>query len=315
MCGACRDGQIVFANGTCADCPPGKQFRRATRSCESCQIGFLKIREGPGPCLPCPSGSFSISGATECFACPENQAPVMADGSCGKCSAGSFFQEFRLGCSECPPGTFTSVENVFNRCVPCERNTFALLPGASECFACPENQAPIMPDGSCGQCPPGSFLDDLSGSCVECFPGSFSNVPNVFSRCIQCGGNSFAPQGAAECIPCPIGQVFINSTQSCEPDCEPGFFYDESALECLPCAVNQFSRGRGLGFCNPCLFGSFARVGSSTCFLCPPGQSFIEAIDGCGVCPEDAPYSMLTASCGSGSTVLITPLPEASDEA
>ncbi|KAI0561372.1 Tyrosine-protein kinase ephrin type A/B receptor-like protein [Gracilaria domingensis] len=215
-------------------------------------------------------------------------------------------QHDRLECWPCRSGFFKAEEGP-DPCLPCPLGSFPVEFAATECIFCPEKQVPIMADGSCGECPPGSFFDEslvplldivgFSTACSPCPAGSFTNLRNVMSECFSCGGNSFSTGGGTQCITCPIGQVYINSTQSCEPECGPGFFYDR--LECEPCEVNKFSQG-GATTCIPCSEGSFARIGSSTCFLCPPGQNYIPDIDGCGECPENLPYQFCSATCGFG---------------
>ncbi|KAI0560163.1 hypothetical protein FGB62_123g011 [Gracilaria domingensis] len=296
FCGAlavppCETGYHLYADGRCVKCSPG--FRDAGYACQPCNAGTYQPEAGQAECLPCPPNTDSLDEATECISCPEGQALLLTN-ECGTCPPGKY-----LGfhsCDPCSSGFFKAGEG-FGPCLPCPRNSHS-LPAAAECIACPEGQT-IMEDGSCAQCPAGTFYSSYDFRCEDCPTNTYTDSPNIMLGCFTCGGNSFSPPGSAECVDCPAGKVFIESSNSCE-SCEPGQRYDQNAQICDECSYNRFTVYENEPICRHCMHGTFSRPGSTMCFPCPWGQVYLAETDACGECPIGE-YDSHAARCYSSN--------------
>lgn len=190
-CVECAEGEVLL-DGVCGKCPPGQTL--IGDSCTDCRTGTFKATKGQEPCLDCPRKSFSRFGSAKCITCPEGQA-LMRNGKCAYCPPGSHYDFFDMGCDVGFQGAFSPDENVRNSCFFCADDSYSMQ-GASKCTKCRPNER-LMRDGTCGTCPPGTFLDFYN--CRKCFQGQYQPYENVLFDCLDCAGETNSRKGATTC--------------------------------------------------------------------------------------------------------------------
>ncbi|KAI0560558.1 protein serine/threonine kinase [Gracilaria domingensis] len=229
-CVSCPEDEILLENGTCGVCGPGKYYEVFDGYCDACASGFFKREADLGPCLPCPPGTFSIDGATECLLCPHGQA-IMYDNSCGACPPGKFYDAFTLSCIECPSGSYTDSPNVLPRCYKCGGNSFS-TPGSTECHECPIGHVFIASSRTCERCTPGQIFNEKQLSCEDCPVNHFTRHDNEL-ECIRCYPGSFARRRSATCFLCPRGTSYMAHVDECFA-CPHDYPYDVNEALCRP---------------------------------------------------------------------------------
>eukprot|EP00178_Gracilaria_changii_P005833 TRINITY_DN1995_c0_g1_i1.p1 TRINITY_DN1995_c0_g1~~TRINITY_DN1995_c0_g1_i1.p1 ORF type:complete len:441 (+),score=4.87 TRINITY_DN1995_c0_g1_i1:82-1323(+) len=278
----------------CNACPPGTfyfSYDFGYAYCQPCSPGQYQPHEAQLSCLTCPSGGYSMYGATQCITCPDGQVPT--DGvNCGVCAPGSTFQDYSISCEPCYPGTFKS-EAGQAPCQRCATDTFAGI-GFAECVQCPKGRA-LMSDGSCDSCDSGEYYDSYSLQCQPCYAGSYSPKKNILSYCLFCGSNEFATSDSKKCKKCNQGKVLLENDKC--GFCEPGYFYAGYNFRCEQCGFNTFSYGGSMQYCESCPTGSYALPGSESCTTCPDGLALLADTGECGTCPPGQMYEPYIASC------------------
>ncbi|KAI0561366.1 hypothetical protein FGB62_86g09 [Gracilaria domingensis] len=106
----CPPGSQSGRNQSCELCQPGT-FTGISDSFESCRLGTFQPVGGQSSCLPCPTGTDSTFGATNCGSCPDGQA-LLPNGTCQVCPAGKELLGSDSGsaCISCASGFFKAEE-------------------------------------------------------------------------------------------------------------------------------------------------------------------------------------------------------------
>ena len=270
--------------------PRGTQFYYQDWMCASACLDTQ-------PCTVCGSGTYlKDCGGTNPGIC----AP------CSKCGPGTIYSDgcatYALGgwpydtiCSICPKGKYSDQEHNLV-CTPCPYGTSSFVDGGSSvasCIACPTGKFINSVDGSCGDCPIGSFSASpglLSCSlcpagkygpnsslsvCVNCLSGSYSAVLGAVdsSVCTACLPGTYTTTGAS-CLLCPQGKYGPNSLQTACLNCPAGMSSVAGLINstgCTACPPGTYTV-TGLS-CLLCPVGRYGSNSSATvCVFCPPGM-------------------------------------------
>ncbi len=220
----------------------------------------------PGSTTPiasqCPSGRYSLSGASTCSACAAGTfgvAAAMTSVICtGLCPVGQFSTAGSTTCSACPAGSFG--------------NSTGLTTSACSGY-CPPGYACPMGSTAITMCPAGQYSGAAAATCSLCGPGLFGTLPGQVSSATACTGvcGPAAPgyycggQGASSAFgtPCPSGQYSPTG----------------SNVSCTACAVGRYSTG-GAVSCNATTVSSPDRLGLVNLFTSTNGPSWTGPVVG-----------------------------------
>ena len=143
------------SEGGCAPCPSGKYndalYAGSAEDCTVCEEGKISREPGASYCaaveagsipsanrtaaLPCPAGTFSVTGAAACTRCAEGTVAATPGASyCTAVEAGSEPSVDRTAALACPPGT-SSKDGI--RCMPCADGLVQPAYGERYCDRCP----------------------------------------------------------------------------------------------------------------------------------------------------------------------------------
>lgn len=211
-CIACPEGDVLIKD-KCGKCPAGKFYKSYSPECGKCDPGtYTPVNNTASYCLPCPPGSYSGYGSAGCVSC-ENGEALLQNGKCGSCSAGQYYVSEKLKCFKCPADTFTPERNAYPSCFNCGYSSFS-FPGSKKCTRCKYGSS-LLSSGTCGKCPPGTYLDADGGhKCVKCGPNKYS-FGGIAEDCASCPLNTYALPGSSSCITCPGGQALIVPKGKC----------------------------------------------------------------------------------------------------
>ena len=255
--------QNTSDNNICESCERGKYLKDNT--CTECPLGFVKEKDGPTDCNPCPQDY--ISNQQKCEKCGIHT--VVDNNEC-KCKQG--------------------FKNESNVCVECSSTQFQDEIGQDSCKACPANEISgdnnvcgFCPSGtgyfygSCKTCPNGWARDDSDdGTCKGCAKGKYSTD----NRCVNCLIGFYQDQKAkTECKYCPnaeyqneVGQTICKTCNESTPQTNligKGSTYccDENQCDTDKCGPG---RDRSSSNCTKCVAGRWSTQGSN-CQDCPKG--------------------------------------------
>ena len=168
-------------------CPKGTYFKND--KCISCKPGMYAKQEGQRFCLPCPKGTISLFGSSECEDCPEGTFSDSPGSTvCQKCPAGTFSDAAASQkCRKCSPGTFNKL---FGRkdCADCPLGTFNGDEGSRICIPCPKGEfSDSIASLSCQKCPRGTYGDSIGRhQCQQC-PGKTTTLNSGAVDETECG--------------------------------------------------------------------------------------------------------------------------------
>jgi len=218
---------------------------------------------GPSPCESCPASMYTADGVT-CTPCPANSTGFGAFCSCEDgfyqptpcipCPPGTFRMQPLTTCTQCQPGSFTTVSGS-NLCLPCSPGFYSSSYGASVCRPCGAGQIqPNFGSTACFLCAIGEEPDAFKTGCVPCGAGREPAAPGVCGRCLE---------------------GFVGTGQTCRM-CEIGTYADDQATACLTCPAGRFAVA---GVCRECGLGRFSQASrSSTCETCAPGMTTLSIV-------------------------------------
>ena len=152
-------------------------------SCKACAANQYSV--AGGFCLPCPNGSYSLSGSAECTQCPLNKyarrpevlTPFSKGSGCLLCPAGSGGGD-GVTCEVCGINQRTDSAR---RCVDCTSGFSSA--GSARCFPCEPNYE-HRPGAGCAFCEAGKFSTASDPHCRPCPAGS-SSIPGGGCRLIE----------------------------------------------------------------------------------------------------------------------------------
>lgn len=207
-----------FAPKTCAVCPQGTRPDVVTEASlmgtavqnyasecvtkrYSCRRG--EVRDANGNC-----------GASQ-GGCPWPQRRAFY-GVCIACDQYLFWNAAKRNCDDCPIGTVNEASRPHTRtkCTLCQVGA-DFVKGKCEC-----RDGLVKVGKRCRRCPdPLAYKD---GKCVPCVMGASRSNGATTSCGTVCRGDSFLPNGATKCVPCPKGyqrmfDVVGNKVNRCAP--------------------------------------------------------------------------------------------------
>lgn len=245
-CLSCDLG-FVFFNSTCLGYTPSgyvnisgiamactgdcKECSVATGNCTSCKTLNL---EGNLCVSNCTSGSIAVSQV--CTACTSPCATCVGTlSNCTSCKSGLSPQLYLTGnsCqSICPTYTYPNSSTL--TCASC----------VSPCATCTTYT-------SCLSCVSGNFLFGTA-----CSPSCPTGYAGVSGDCLVCTSNCKTCSGATNyCLTCNNGTYFLNTSNSCMTNCDPGLFIDYTSQSCVGCASPCKTCANSSSTCTSCLTG------------------------------------------------------------
>ena len=209
---------------------------------DSCGTGAFYDYENE-ECELCPPGTFLNTESKTCVDCPlgcYNRFPG-AENGCPHCGPGTYCP-FR-GMLEpflCPAGSFCELERNIQPEI-CSITSFTDFEGAIQCSDCPRGQYSDPSRQVCAACEAGFFASLDDGSCKECPMGTYAPY-----------------SGSSECQTCDSGYVNAERT-ICEPGCPAGHIRKR---EERPMTVEQDEGGTLITYsiyisCEPCPKGFY----------------------------------------------------------
>lgn len=284
-CGPGRDR----SSSNCTECAAGRWSTQNT-NCQDCPNGYIADSPESHECKMCTDGQVSNSGNQACETCPAGKYEEGYE--CKSCPRGKFTSTSeQTSCKDCPflgtkPQTTNETEQTSNaNCSPCSDNWVIKPDGA--CGDC--GQGEFVESYECKTCPTGYFSDDNhQTSCTVCPRGETTLGPGA-SSCISCIGNDCgcAPgEYGPTCSTCPKGWWSTGGVR-CNA-CTARTYQDEEGQNgCKNCAAGKYSDVMGLGECKICPNGYFQNKDTQgSCFDCPLGRYSLTGYDKeCDTCP------------------------------
>ncbi|CEM31004.1 unnamed protein product [Vitrella brassicaformis CCMP3155] len=246
----------------CAPCPTGFYCTGATSDPTPCDIGFyctLGVDRG----FPCPPGTFG------------NVTGLRRSTDCEECTPGYYCDQYGLSdvSGPCDPGFYCSGRSATS--APRDDIQGNICPAGGYCEAgspgpsrCPIGKYNAYEGGkslaNCLECPPGLWCGGTGAAlpqepCKEGFfcPGGAQDERGKTDNDTEMPAQPgyYAPAGAHNQIPCPVGTFQANNaSSSCNP-CPGGFYCDEQNLDDR----------------KECPEGTYCPSGASIYLPCPPG--------------------------------------------
>jgi hypothetical protein len=277
MCQQCNQGTYSGSGAdACTPCPDNSYSVRGRGHCTcvrgydglpggggpctACDTGKFKPHFDDGPCLPCPSGSTSMSNSdeqTDCE-CMAGHTATENGVACSQCNAGEFKITGGIGnCSICPTGTDSAPgSNDVTNCTCLIGFTGTVI--GQECTLCDTDSYKDVPGvGNCSNCPYGKTSQAGSDELTDCMcaPGYFFANGEI---CTMCDAGTYKNvTGAGECLACPLNTNSMpGSTHLTDCVCLAGYRAISDGLECTGCTVGTFKPDPGLGDCTKCPYGT-----------------------------------------------------------
>lgn len=261
---ACSDGCETCTSATqCTKCQPGygtditkaNQCTACDSSCATCQFGNNKnfcttcpanssyspaavtglggttpVVALGGQCTPCPTGSSSNGGTSQCTICDKGYGQqdsngtgcVKCDSSCATCAFGGRSNS----CTSCPINfSYTHIpELLTGTCKKCEIGTFSAGGIVTQCTPCSTGCATCTSASAnqCTSCDNDYGLDSAGSACVKCHSSCATCVSGGRSDvCTSCpSGSGYTPIlnsliGGGTCTTCPTGSFSLGGTFQC----------------------------------------------------------------------------------------------------
>ena len=305
----CGGGHFVDSLGDCQSCEVGRFSNNTASSlaCELCAAGKYAPSAGAEKCIECLGGKISSQDRASCDDCEAGQ---FAEGglNCTKCPNGTYAPQALTGeCFTCGAGSYTNLKAT--GCSPCDAGRYSSNLTVLHCTACPVGTSSASGQEKCVDCEKGTFADtEGNPSCSKCASGKYANS-TASSKCTDCPlGKEQSNSGAAQCDLCEAGfYADVNGSSSCSR-CAAGYAIATSGQPtCEACAPGQYQSSTGSDECQPCTEGKFADSnGSLACTDCALGRS---SSGGSGECALAAPGYYLTSGgdyleCPRGSSCL-----------
>ena len=152
----------------------------------------------------------------------------------------------------------------------------------SKCSVCAGGKYALEATPSCANCPRGRYLTDNAQN---------SELHSSLSSCVICDAGTYNDEEAlsTSCSVCSSGRYNIDTAtaadQHDDPNdcllCAAGKFLEDNAIlasnhntaeSCIPCSRNTISAADGSSSCEDCPFERFSQTGSTSCYVCPPGN-------------------------------------------
>jgi len=286
LCDKCPEGFITAnigatSSGQCSigDCQPGTFRDTADDRCYDCGRGFYQDRKWQTECIQCPIGSNGQYMTTAGQGADERSDCFLL------CDSGSEFSEVLQRCTECPLGTYRTV-NVQDFCTLCPLDFITSTTAAVTQAQC-----------NVANCSAGTYLNENDNTCEPCPRGEYQPM-KWQTQCRQCpiGTTTLQEGGASQsaCVrSCPAGQELNVGTNQCRPCPQNQYRNPVESFECLPCPDGTIAPSQGATSREQCAWpdcpeGYFIRNGQceqcedgtyqpdkwkTSCLLCPGSPS------------------------------------------
>ncbi|KAL4240219.1 hypothetical protein ACF0H5_001013 [Mactra antiquata] len=274
-CLNCPTGLVTVGQNPTAcyqSCSVGQFVNTATNTCEFCPMNTYQSQPGQGLCTPCPNGqhtsgtgSTSVSncryhwcnagfiqvgtGSVNCVACPLNTYRAENDPDCIPCTSPLITASTGTPSSDqcyannCPPGSYLHTGN--NTCIQCNNLTYQDESGQTSCKPCPN-----------GFHTRGLGYTRRSDCRPHWCDAGFFQVGTQGKNCHPCPKHTYRRLYDVNCIPCPNGQVTLNtnspSVSACFRNCSAGNFFNTATGQCEPCPNTQYQDEWGQQACKNC---------------------------------------------------------------
>ena len=318
--GTASSGTAQSAASACVQCPAGTYAIAGAGSCTGCAPGYFSATAGAqssSACVVCPAGTYAANlaatgsasctqcnlgtysaatGATSAATCTNcvagtasGTAGATSAAQCLACGPGTFSLAGQSSCSACPAGTWSSASNVQSAagCTQCVAGTASSATGAtaaSTCVGCTYGTYALAGQGSCSNCPPGTYNANVNNgvsvaaACTACPGGTYSAAygatsPNTCKNCPAGTSSSVGAGSVAACAFCAPGSFApMEGSTSCA-SCAASFFCDVGATtNTTTCPAGYYCPG---GAAVPCPQGTFSNTTGATsaasCISCPAG--------------------------------------------
>eukprot|EP00948_MAST-09A_sp_MAST-9A-sp1_P003775 g3775.t1 len=266
----CVAGSYIKNDFTCVPCNGGKYQAKPQTSgpCYICPAGtYSEIGTGTSQtCTSCPKGRISNQGASECERCEAGKY-INSEGGieCNLCEAGKYSDRDSAICSDCPPGSYSTVgQGKSSSCTKCPPGFFALNAG--------EGKGPreVFGEPGSNKCPVGSIAITKE----NCKYSNTRNDDQYPYGCIKIGGTTIN-WNFANGVGHSATQVICYQNTPCDA-CSAGRYSGQGSDKCNDCPVNTFSTGgHNSSGCTSCKENTFADVGAGTtpeCEVCAHGR-------------------------------------------
>ena len=338
-CSTCTAGYYCSGGTVPALCRGGEYSLAGAASCSQCPTGRYSA-PGASSCFTCPAGNYLTAGNTRCLKCEQDTYSNAGDTSCGPCAPGLYSNPGDASCSPCSYGatsisclgknyTWTNNQDGFLD-VPGFSMTLPSVVGVGEPFTVeaiiPGNPASVLfvlttANRQTHEFTVYSELRFIGFSSVTryiyTFPGSYSVVPvgESYGRqviTIYNGSNIYSAPSVGEAVvmtlpKCTKAQRYNTSTSSCT-DCPAGTTSGAgNKLLCTPCVAGTYAAA-GETSCKVCPVGTYSAAGASACTECAPGtSSSVEGAASCSPCAQGTTspagaISCAPAECVTGTT-------------
>ncbi len=277
----CPDNTFTASTSlsTKSGCDPcntlGKYCMEGSGAETDCKPGY-KCPGNQAGILPCPAGSYSATGQSDCTACPQGST----------CPAG--YHE--INPISCPVGYYMDVSGSSGPCLACPPGRYCAGSGTITPSVCANGKWSMGASGSCDDCPAGYY--SASGVKTVCPAGSYcvagSGAPTV------CEEGYYCPTGAETHITCPPGQYSAAGAASCSV-ADPGHFtiqrQSKTQMDANACAAGFYCESGSKGSIHkPCPAGYYVNTGfnvETDCKPCPAGYYCVEGSNNANkiICP------------------------------
>ena len=199
-CAECESGKYAPATGTADDCTWCNAGKHSTASqatavatCEDCAEGTYSDRAATS-CAECEKGSYATGAGSpnHCDYCTPgkangNRGSIVAT-ACVVCNAGTYSQEGKSSCTDCP-----------GECV------VSMLSCPCECVVDPSHACECAMDCAVGKYGP----ESEANHCEECLSGKANGNTKRTTEvaCVICDAGKYSDPAAALCTSCPMGKI------------------------------------------------------------------------------------------------------------
>jgi len=239
-CKICPSGS-TSQSGSTVCCATGSVS--VSGACTLCVAGFYAATDGINSfCSQCPSGKYSLRGASSCSPCPSGFSSSSGAGIC--CAAGNYVSTAdRSTCVECPIGYYAAVGD--SSCSSCPAGKYAASSGSTNCTNCSSRLSSTGGAGVC--CPDGSYSLPSSLSCLQCSINSYSVGSADCSTCASGCPRSLFAQVVNVCVSFLGSYATSTGSTACTGHivsaCPAGSGMVSDQLGCYLCAINTFNTG------------------------------------------------------------------------
>jgi len=333
-CSLCSDGINWSEEGAsactpCAQCQPGHYQNVSCAAnrpavCAECPAGKFTgttSQANLSYCQDCPSGSWSVEGASVCTECETCPIGTFKSQDCTATTARK--------CTNCPAGTHTSSPDQ-STCTECNIDDgYYSFEGASQCETCTTCQSGHYiianctsgsnstngTDTRCADCDAGYYAAGMNeffctectetvnwsrnkaskcNNCTECEPGHFVSrncTTTMDTQCSECPSGKYAAgTNELECLTCPNEMWSSSGASECTncTTCDPGFYASEGCdgdhdRRCAQCDAGTYTSTPDQTQCTTCPDDTWSFAGAGTCTECATCQPGYKVLVDCEV--------------------------------